>query len=170
MLDLHKYDGASQQKHDGLGIEARVLSDMSFIDYAMPDPKPNAGDGKLEKPIRKAFEGLLPEHTCGAKRNNDGVGYLWIDTLKAQAESRVSDKDRPKLLRVPHQSTQHQRGLLHRDMFESLLYPQHPPSPGANRWRVHKSLEGHSTSNVVDPSGRAVTDVHADGYNPPPAR
>ena len=75
-----------------------------------------AGDGKLEKePIRKAFEGLLPERILRRQKEqfSDGVGYLWIDTLKAQAEARVSDQGfGPSRVTLPHQSTNHQRGIL----------------------------------------------------------
>ena len=181
VLDLHKYDCARANKSMmAWGIEARVpFLDTSFIDYAMRlDPKAKmAGDGKLEKePIRKAFEGLLPEHILRRQKEqfSDGVGYLWIDTLKAQAESRVSDKDLAQAAsRFPINPPSTKEGYWYRDMFESHFPSASAAStvPGGKSvaCSTEKALEWDiRLQNVVDPSGRAVTDVHADGYTPPP--
>ncbi len=52
-------------------------------------------DGKMEKWIlRKAFEDYLPENILWRQKEqfSDGVGYSWIDTLKAVAEEEVTDE------------------------------------------------------------------------------
>lgn len=178
VLDLHKYDCARANKSMmAWGIEARVpFLDKSFIDYAMRlDPEAKmAGQGKLEKEaIRTAFEGLLPPHILRRQKEqfSDGVGYLWIDTLKAQAEARVSDKDMANAAsRFPINPPTTKEGYWYREMFE-----QHFPSasaastvPGGKSvaCSTEKALEWDARlQNVVDPSGRAVVDIHEDGYS-----
>src|SRR5690606_14048908 len=79
------------------GVEGRVpFLDKEFMDIAMrlnPADK-MIGNGRMEKwVVRKAFEDYLPESIAWRQKEqfSDGVGYSWIDTLKAQAEARVSD-------------------------------------------------------------------------------
>ena len=180
VLDLHKYDCARANKSMmAWGIEARVpFLDSAFIDYAMRlDPKAKmAGHGKLEKePIRRAFEGLLPERILRRQKEqfSDGVGYLWIDTLKAQAEARVSDQVLAQAAsRFPINPPTTKEGYWYRDMFESHFPSASAAStvPGGKSvaCSTEKALEWDiRLQNVVDPSGRAVTDVHADGYDAP---
>lgn len=180
VLDLHKYDCARANKSMmAWGIEARVpFLDKSFIDYAMRlDPEAKmAGNGKLEKEaIRHAFEGLLPESILRRQKEqfSDGVGYLWIDTLKAQSEARVSDQDLARAAsRFPINPPSTKEGYWYREMFE-----QHFPSasaastvPGGKSvaCSTEKALEWDARlQNVVDPSGRAVTGIHEDGYDAP---
>ena len=182
VLDLHKYDCARANKSMmAWGIEARVpFLDTTFIDYAMRlDPNVKmAGDGKLEKePIRKAFEGLLPERILRRQKEqfSDGVGYMWIDTLKAQAEARVSDQDLAQAAsRFPINPPTTKEGYWYRDMFESNFPSASAAStvPGGKSvaCSTEKALEWDiRLQNVVDPSGRAVTDVHTDGYDAPEA-
>ena len=177
VLDLHKYDCARANKSMmAWGIEARVpFLDRSFIDYAMnldPEAK-RAPKGGLEKePIRQAFEGLLPEGILRRQKEqfSDGVGYGWIDTLKAQAEARVSDADLARAAsRFPINPPTTKEGYWYREMFE-----QHYPTaaaastvPGGKSvaCSTEKALEWDARlQSVVDPSGRAVTQVHKDGY------
>ena len=180
VLDLHKYDCARANKSMmAWGIEARVpFLDRSFIDYAMNlDPEAKmSGPGKLEKEaIRKAFEGLLPESILRRQKEqfSDGVGYNWIDSLKAQAESRVSEEDLARAsTRFPINPPSTKEGYWYREMFE-----QHFPSasaaatvPGGKSvaCSTEKALEWDARlQNVLDPSGRAVTSVHEDGYDAP---
>ena len=180
VLDLHKYDCARANKSMmAWGVEARVpFLDKSFIDYAMRlDPKAKmAGNGKLEKEaIRHAFEGLLPKSILRRQKEqfSDGVGYLWIDTLKAQAEARVSNQDLARAAsRFPINPPTTKEGYWYREMFE-----QHFPSSSAASTvprgksvacSTEKALEWDvRLQNVVDPSGRAVTGIHEDGYDVP---
>ena len=49
----------------------------------------------MEKHIlRKAFEEYLPQEIAWRQKEqfSDGVGYNWIDTLKAIASEKVSDE------------------------------------------------------------------------------
>jgi asparagine synthase (glutamine-hydrolysing) len=161
------------------GIEARVpFLDRNFIDYAMRlDPQVKmAGAGILEKePIRKAFEGLLPERILRRQKEqfSDGVGYNWIDSLKAQAEARVSDTDLARAAsRFPINPPTTKEGYWYREMFE-LHFPSASAAstvPGGKSvaCSTEKALEWDARlQNVVDPSGRAVTSVHEDGYDAP---
>jgi asparagine synthase (glutamine-hydrolysing) len=180
VLDLHKYDCARANKSMmAWGIEARVpFLDRNFIDYAMRlDPQVKmAGAGKLEKePIRKAFEGLLPERILRRQKEqfSDGVGYNWIDSLKAQAEARVSDTDLARAAsRFPINPPTTKEGYWYREMFE-LHFPSASAAstvPGGKSvaCSTEKALEWDARlQNVVDPSGRAVTSVHEDGYDAP---
>jgi asparagine synthase (glutamine-hydrolysing) len=81
------------------GVEGRVpFLDKEFMDIAMtinPEDK-MIRDGRMEKwVVRKAFEDYLPESIAWRQKEqfSDGVGYSWIDTLKAQAEQKVSDTE-----------------------------------------------------------------------------
>ena len=180
VLDLHKYDCARANKSMmAWGIEARVpFLDRNFIDYAMRlDPEVKmAGNGKLEKePIRKAFEGLLPDRILRRQKEqfSDGVGYNWIDSLKAQAEARVSDTDLSRApSRFPINPPTTKEGYWYREMFEhhfpSASAASTVPGGKSVACSTEKALEWDARlQNVVDPSGRAVTGVHEDGYNAP---
>lgn len=79
-----------------MGVEGRVpFLDKEFIDVAMrlnPADK-MCGNGKMEKHIlRECFEHYLPESIAWRQKEqfSDGVGYGWIDTLKATAEAKIS--------------------------------------------------------------------------------
>ena len=53
------------------------------------------GRGKIEKHIlREAFEDLLPHEVAWRQKEqfSDGVGYSWIDSLKAMVEEEVTDQ------------------------------------------------------------------------------
>ena len=177
VLDLHKYDCARANKSMmAWGIEARVpFLDREFINYAM-NLDPNfkmAGPGRLEKePIRKAFDGLLPERILRRQKEqfSDGVGYGWIDTLKAQAEARVSDADMARASsRFPINPPSTKEGYWYREMFEhhfpSAAAASTVPGGKSVACSTEKALEWDARlRNVLDPSGRAVTQVHQDGY------
>src|SRR5690606_19013216 len=86
---------------------ARVpFLDLDFLDLAMTiDPqlkRPLAGgagrDGRMEKALlRAAFadpaDPLLPASVLWRQKEqfSDGVGYAWVDRLKAHAERLVGD-------------------------------------------------------------------------------
>src|SRR4051812_17413943 len=97
---LHSYDCLRANKSlAAWGVEGRVpFLDKEFMDVAMRlNPKDKmAGEGKMEKWIlRKAFEDYLPESIVWRQKEqfSDGVGYSWIDTLKAIAAEKVSDHE-----------------------------------------------------------------------------
>ena len=67
--------------------------------YKMIHKSPRGADGRpapggMEKYIlRKAFDGWLPEEILWRQKEqfSDGVGYSWIDSIKAFAEREISD-------------------------------------------------------------------------------
>jgi len=105
------------------GVEARVpFLDKDFLDVVMTidcKHKLHAKD-KIEKYIlRKAFDTpespYLPHEVLWRQKEqfSDGVGFSWIDTLKEEAEKRVSNEE---LLgaekKIPYQPSPNQRSLL----------------------------------------------------------
>ena len=81
------------------GVEPRVpFLDTEFLEVAM---KMDAiakmvRPGSMEKAVlREAFEGYLPTPILWRQKEqfSDGVGYGWIDGLKAYTASYISDRD-----------------------------------------------------------------------------
>lgn len=90
------------------GLEARVpFLDKTFLDVAMLQVPANQKLTKREPfnhsiekyVLRKAFDTpddpYLPHDVLWRQKEqfSDGVGYSWIDGLKAHAEASVSDAD-----------------------------------------------------------------------------
>ena len=81
------------------GVEGRVpFLDKEFLDIAMrtnPEAKMCPGKTIEKKILREAFADMLPEDIVWRQKEqfSDGVGYNWIDTLKAEAEKMVSDDE-----------------------------------------------------------------------------
>ncbi|HEY5972242.1 MAG TPA: asparagine synthase B, partial [Pseudoxanthomonas sp.] len=102
---LYNYDCLRANKSMmAWGVEPRVpFLDVEFMDVAMKMDaqakminKSGAGKGRIEKAVlREAFEGYLPDSILWRQKEqfSDGVGYGWIDGLKAHAESQVSDRE-----------------------------------------------------------------------------
>ncbi|WP_400262625.1 asparagine synthase-related protein [Sphingobacterium sp. SG20118] len=158
------------------GVEGRVpFLDKEFMDVAMtmnPTDK-MIKDGRMEKwVLRKAFEDYLPESIAWRQKEqfSDGVGYSWIDTLKEQAERKVSDVAFAGAAdRFPINTPKNKEEFLYRSIFES-----HFPSEAASRTVPSVKSVACSTpeallwdasfQNLNDPSGRAVAAVHLDSY------
>lgn len=158
------------------GVEGRVpFLDKEFIDIAMtinPEDK-MIKDGRMEKwVVRKAFEDYLPESIAWRQKEqfSDGVGYSWIDTLKEQASSKVSDEEFSRAAeRFPVNTPQNKEEYYYRSIFESHFPSQAAAStvpsvksvacstPEALAWDA-------SFQNLNDPSGRAVASVHNESY------
>jgi len=157
------------------GIEGRVpFLDKEFMDIAMnlnPADK-MCGNGKMEKSIlREAFEDYLPVSVAWRQKEqfSDGVGYDWIDTLKATVAVAVSDEQmNQKHHRFPINPPQNKEEYHYRTIFEehfpsesaALTVPSVPSiacsTPIVLEWDA-------SFKNINDPSGRAVKNVHLDG-------
>ncbi|MEM9692476.1 MAG: asparagine synthase-related protein, partial [Myxococcota bacterium] len=101
---------------------------------------------------------------------SDGVGYSWIDTLKARAEQKVSDRQMTESSeRFPVGTPTTKEGYVYREIFDELF-----PLPSAAACIPTGPSVACSTAtaiewdkafqNLADPSGRAVTDVHVAGY------
>jgi len=174
---LHMFDcNRANKAMSAWGIEARVpFLDKHFMDVAMrlnPQAK-MCGGGKMEKHIlREAFEGLLPKEILWRQKEqfSDGVGYSWIDSLKAFAEKEVSDQQMATAsFRFPVNTPDTKEGYLYRTIFE-----EHFPHPAAISCVPGGKSVACSTPEALawdakmaaltDPSGRAVRDVHEQGY------
>lgn len=174
---LHLYDCLRANKSlAAWGIEGRVpFLDKEFMDVAMqlnPGDK-MAGNGKIEKWIlRKTFEGYLPESIAWRQKEqfSDGVGYTWIDTLKAVAEEQVSDEQlKDAATRFPINPPMTKEEYRYRTIF-SELFPSDSaalcvPSVKSVACSTPEALAWDASfQNSNDPSGRAVKAVHKDGY------
>ncbi|WP_313253527.1 asparagine synthase B [Stenotrophomonas acidaminiphila] len=157
------------------GVEPRVpFLDRAFLDVAMRmDARHKMVDkasGRIEKAVlREAFEGYLPREILWRQKEqfSDGVGYGWIDGLKAHAEAQVSDRELAAAdKRFPYNPPQTKEAYYYRSLFEQF-YPSPAAaetvpggksiacsSPAAIAWDA-------SFATMADPSGRAVAGVHA---------
>jgi len=179
---LHLYDCARANKASAAwGVEARVpYLDREFLDVAMslaPDVKvPRNADYKkpIEKwPLRKAFEGYLPDEVLWRQKEqfSDGVGYGWIDALKATAEQEITDgMMRAAAERFPVKTPETKEAYFYRRIFERHF----PTATAINCVPWERSVACSTETalrwdaafqNLVDPSGRAVMDVHAESYS-----
>lgn len=178
---LHLYDCARANKSSAAwGVEARVpFLDREFLDVAMrldPSvklPRNAARPRPIEKfPLRKAFEGLIPDEVLWRQKEqfSDGVGYAWIDALKATAEREISDAMmQAAAARFPVKTPETKEAYLYRQLFE-----HHFPSAAAVECVPHERSVACSTpialawdaafASMADPSGRAVRDVHQQGH------
>jgi len=171
---LHRYDCLRANKSMAAwGVEARVpFLDLVFLDLAMSMDATHkmAGNGRIEKAIlREAFEGVLPPEILWRQKEqfSDGVGYGWIDGLKAHAERVVSDAALAESAeRYPINPPGTKEALMYRRIFE-----QHFPGEACARTVPGGPSIACSTptaiawdaafANAADPSGRAVAGVHA---------
>ena len=174
---LHLYDCLRANKSlAAWGVEGRVpFLDKEFMDVAMrlnPADK-MAGNGKIEKWIlRKTFEDYLPESIAWRQKEqfSDGVGYSWIDTLKAVANTEVSDEALASAaIRFPIHPPMSKEEYRYRSIF-SELFPSDSaalcvPSVKSVACSTPEALAWDASfQNANDPSGRAVKSVHQDGY------
>jgi asparagine synthase (glutamine-hydrolysing) len=174
---LHLYDCLRANKSMAAwGVEARVpFLDREFLDVAMsiaPQAK-LARDGRIEKHIlRQAFEQDLPASIAWRQKEqfSDGVGYGWIDALRAYAEKHVTDREMATAqFRFPWNTPLTKEAYLYRRIFAehfphdtcAMTVPGGPSvacsTPEAIAWDA-------SLSVLQDPSGRAVRGVHAAAY------
>jgi asparagine synthase (glutamine-hydrolysing) len=174
---LHMFDcNRANKAMSAWGIEARVpFLDKEFMDVAMrlnPQAK-MCGGGKMEKHIlRQAFDGVLPDEILWRQKEqfSDGVGYSWIDSLKAHAEKEVTDQQMATAsFRFPINTPDSKEAYYYRVIFE-----EHFPHAGAIACVPGGKSVACSTpealawdakmAQLTDPSGRAVRDVHTQGY------
>ena len=175
--DLHLYDCLRANKSmSAWGVEARVpFLDTRFLDHAMAiDPAAKmCGGGVIEKRLlRQAFDGWLPEGVLWRQKEqfSDGVGYSWIDSLKAHADSAVSDRGLAEAAdRFPLGAPTSKEAYFYRSIFDEHF----PSATAAATVPVQDSVACSSPAalawdpsfrELADPSGRAVRGVHMDGY------
>ncbi len=174
---LYNYDCLRANKSMmAWGVEARVpFLDTEFLDVAMRMDAQNkmidktSDTRKMEKAVlREAFEGYLPPEILWRQKEqfSDGVGYGWIDGLKAHAEAHVSDADFALAeQRFPINPPQTKEACFYRRIFDEAF----PGEGCANTVPGGKSIACSSPAaiawdaafaNAADPSGRAVAGVH----------
>jgi asparagine synthase (glutamine-hydrolysing) len=175
---LHQYDCLRANKSMmAWGVEARVpFLDLAFLDLAM---SMDAGEkmvrprGSARPPIekavlREAFDGLLPDAILWRQKEqfSDGVGYGWIDGLKAHAGRIIDDQTfAAAAMRFPHDPPATREACWYRRLFEEAFpgeacartVPGGPSiacsTPTAIAWDA-------AFAGQADPSGRAVVGVH----------
>jgi asparagine synthase (glutamine-hydrolysing) len=159
------------------GVEPRVpFLDVEFLEVAMrmdARAKMVSSRGMEKAVLREAFAGYLPDSILWRQKEqfSDGVGYGWIDGLKAYAASSISDRDLARATaRFAVNPPQTKEAYLYRCIFE-----QHFPEPACARTVPGgKSIACSSPAAIAwdasfaaaaDPSGRAVSDVHLSSLN-----
>ncbi|CAJ2652561.1 unnamed protein product [Trifolium pratense] len=180
---LHQYDCQRANKSTfAWGLEARVpFLDKEFINVAMnidPENKMIKKDeGRIEKYIlRKAFDDeenpYLPKHILYRQKEqfSDGVGYSWIDGLKAHAAKHVTDRMMLNASNIyPHNTPNTKEGYYYRMIFERF-FPQNSarltvPGGPTVACSTAKAVEWDASwSKNLDPSGRAALGVHDSAY------
>ena len=179
---LHLYDCLRANKAMAAwGVEARVpFLDRDFIDVAMRlDPEVKLSGqarGRIEKQfLREAFAGYLPDAVLWRQKEqfSDGVGYAWIDSLKAHAAVLVSDRELEHArFRFPCNTPATKEAYFYRTLFERH-FPQDwaarcvPGGPSVACSTAAALDWDPSLRNVLDPSGRAVRDVHQQSHPTP---
>jgi len=178
---LHLYDCARANKSSAAwGIEARVpFLDREFLDVAMrmdPSvklPRNAARPRPIEKfPLRQAFDGFIPDEVLWRQKEqfSDGVGYAWINALKATAEREISDSMMTGAAeRFPVKTPETKEAYFYRQIFEHHF----PSATAVNCVPFERSVAcstetalrwDASFAKMADPSGRAVMDIHDQGY------
>lgn len=170
---LHLYDCLRANKSMAAwGIEARVpFLDLEFLDLAMTIDAEHkrVKPGGMEKAIlREAFDGVLPDAIRLRQKEqfSDGVGYGWIDSLRAWANAQVSDEALALAAEsFPVNPPATKEALLYRRMFERC-YPGDvcaatvPGGPSIACSSAAAIAWDPSFAGAADPSGRAVAGVH----------
>ncbi|MDR2533942.1 MAG: asparagine synthase B [Tannerellaceae bacterium] len=174
---LHLYDCLRANKSlSAWGVEGRVpFLDKEFLDTAMRlNPLDKMAPGKVieKKVLREAFAHMLPDDITWRQKEqfSDGVGYSWIDTLKAITSRQVSDAQMESATdRFPINTPRNKEEYYYRSIFE-----EHFPSENAARCVPSVPSVACSTAEALawdksftqmnEPSGRAVKDVHFDSY------
>lgn len=158
------------------GVEGRVpFLDKEFLDIAMrtnPEAKLCPGMMMEKKILRQAFADMLPDEVAWRQKEqfSDGVGYSWIDTLKAVTAGAVTDEQMAHAAeRFPINTPQNKEEYYYRSIFA-----EHFPSDSAARSVPSVPSVACSTAEALawdrsfqhlnDPSGRAVKGVHEQAY------
>jgi len=148
------------------GLEARVpFLDKGFLQVAMSMKarykRPDREDGIIEKwPLRAAFnvkdDPFLPDEILWRQKEQfgDGVGYSWIDTVKAHCENIISDEEFASAdHKYPHNTPDTKEAFYFRKLFEKY-YPEEHSIKTVLKW-IPKWQKN------TDPSGRAA-EIHFD--------
>ena len=175
---LHLYDCLRANKSlAAWGVEGRVpFLDKEFLDLAMtinPQAKMAPGNVIEKKILREAFADMLPPEIAWRQKEqfSDGVGYGWIDSLKALTASKISDSDMEAAAeRFPLNTPKSKEEYYYRSLFEEF-FPGRcaaltvPSVPSVACSTAEALAWDPAFRNMNDPSGRAVRGVHQDSYS-----
>lgn len=174
---LHLYDCLRANKSlSAWGVEGRVpFLDKDFLDVAMrlnPEAKMCPGKTIEKKIVREAFADMLPEDVAWRQKEqfSDGVGYSWIDTLKAVTAQAVTDKQMAHAAeRFPINTPMNKEEYYYRSIFEEYFPSESaarsvPSVPSVACSTAEALAWDESFKNINDPSGRAVAGVHEEAY------
>lgn len=174
---LHLYDCLRANKSlSAWGVEGRVpFLDKEFLDVAMrlnPSAKMCPGRTIEKKIVREAFADMLPESVAWRQKEqfSDGVGYSWIDTLKAMTSAAVSDEQMAHAAeRFPINTPMNKEEYYYRSIFEEYFPSESaarsvPSVPSVACSTAEALAWDASFKNLNDPSGRAVKGVHEEAY------
>ncbi len=150
---LHFYDCLRANKSlAAWGVEGRVpFLDKEFLDVAMrlnPEAKMCPGKVIEKKIVREAFADLLPEAVAWRQKEqfSDGVGYSWIDALKAMTSEAVSDEEMAHAAeRFPINPP-----LNKEEYFYRSIFAEHFPSDSAARSVNQEASVACSTSVALE--------------------
>lgn len=174
---LHLYDCLRANKSlSAWGVEGRVpFLDKDFLDVAMrlnPEAKMCPGKTIEKKIVREAFADMLPEDVAWRQKEqfSDGVGYSWIDTLKAVTAQAVTDEQMAHAAeRFPINTPMNKEEYYYRSIFEEYFPSESaarsvPSVPSVACSTAEALAWDESFKNMNDPSGRAVAGVHEEAY------
>lgn len=174
---LHLYDCLRANKSlSAWGVEGRVpFLDKDFLDVAMrlnPEAKMCPGKTIEKKIVREAFADMLPEDVAWRQKEqfSDGVGYSWIDTLKAVTAQAVTDEQMAHAAeRFPINAPMNKEEYYYRSIFEEYFPSESaarsvPSVPSIACSTAEALAWDESFKNMNDPSGRAVAGVHEEAY------
>lgn len=174
---LHLYDCLRANKSlSAWGVEGRVpFLDKDFLDVAMrlnPEAKMCPGKTIEKKIVREAFADMLPEDVAWRQKEqfSDGVGYSWIDTLKAVTAQAITDEQMTHAAeRFPINTPMNKEEYYYRSIFEEYFPSESaarsvPSVPSVACSTAEALAWDESFKNMNDPSGRAVAGVHEEAY------
>lgn len=174
---LHLYDCLRANKSlSAWGVEGRVpFLDKDFLDVAMrlnPEAKMCPGKTIEKKIVREAFADMLPEDVAWRQKEqfSDGVGYSWIDTLKAVTAQAITDEQMAHAAkRFPINTPMNKEEYYYRSIFEEYFPSESaarsvPSVPSVACSTAEALAWDESFKNMNDPSGRAVAGVHEEAY------
>ena len=174
---LHLYDCLRANKSlAAWGVEGRVpFLDKEFLDVAMrlnPQAKMCPGNTIEKRIVREAFADMLPPSVAWRQKEqfSDGVGYSWIDTLKAETERFVSNKQMAHAAeRFPINPPRNKEEYYYRCIFEEYFPSESaarsvPSVPSVACSTAEALAWDENFKNQNEPSGRAVAGVHEAAY------
>ncbi len=152
------------------GVEARVpFLDLAFLELAMninpslkqphvagPRNQPRMEKWLLRAAFADASDPLIPPAVLWRQKEqfSDGVGYNWVDGLRAYAEAQISDLQLSEAAdRFPHAPPTTKEAYLYRSRFDALFPGEHA-ARCVTRWVPRWQESG-------DSSGRA-NPLHAE--------